>query len=286
VSRRALVAALAVAAASVVGAVLAVPAHAGRTQTLAQGPVKALPPGGSFLSIVSLPQPAGASFGPHGHVPGFVYALGGEVAIADNGSTIALNGGEGHFIPALAVHTHENAEDRLPAGALAIGLVVAVIILLVVAALPRSRVALVPVLLAAIIAGGAVALWDPWKNEWFFYGIRPEAARGAAMPLPSASRTYESPEFSNLPPGPYVESLATMTIDPHGEAAVANARGPVVFLVLEGRAEVTVGNEAPIRLGHHQATLVQAGESARVVNPRGSPVRLLRFALTPNRSSS
>jgi quercetin dioxygenase-like cupin family protein len=160
VSRHALVAALVVAAASALGAVLAVPAHAGRTQMLAQGPVK-VPPGGSFLSVGYLPQPPGASFGPHGHVPGFVYALSGEVTVADKGSTIALNGGEGHFIPALAVHTHKNADDRLPAGALAIGLVVAVIILVVVAALPRSRLALVPVLLVAIIAGGALALSNP-----------------------------------------------------------------------------------------------------------------------------
>jgi len=285
VTTRALVAILASTAAAAVCAVLAVPAHASRTQPLAQGPVEALPPGGSFLSIVDLPQPPGASLGSHAHVPGFVYVLSGEAAIVENGSTTVLNPGEGHFIPALSVHTHKNLKNRLPAGALAVLLVVGVIVLLLVAGSPRARVVLVPVLLAALIAGGAVALWDPWKNDWFFIGVRPEAARGAPMPIPSATRTYESPEFSDVPTGPYVESLATTTVDPHGQLAVSKAPGPVVFLVLDGRADVTVGNEAPVQLGHHQATLVQAGESSRVLNPSGTDLRLLRVALTPKRSS-
>lgn len=283
--KRTLVAILALTAAAAVCAVLAVPAHANRTQTLAQGPVEALPPGASFLSIIDLPQPPGASLGSHGHVPGFVYVLSDEAAIVENGSTTALNRGEGHFIPALAVHTHKNLKNRLPAGALAVLLVVGVIVLLLVARSPRARVVLVPVLLAALIAGGAVALSDPWKNDWFFIGVRPEAARGGPMPIPSATRTYESPEFSNVPPGPYVESLATTTVDPHGQVALSNAPGPVVFLVLDGRADVAVGNEAPVQLGHHQGTLVQAGESARILNPGGTDLRLLRFALTPKTSS-
>jgi quercetin dioxygenase-like cupin family protein len=284
VTKRALAATLALTAAAVF-AFLAVPAQAARTELLAQGPVKALAPGGSFLSIVDLPQPPGASLGPHAHVPGFVYVLSGKATIVDNGSDVALNRGEGHFIPALAAHTHENSDDRLPAGALAIGLVVAVIALLLVAKSARTRVLLVPALLAAIIAGGAIALWDPWENDWFFIGVRPESARGTPMPIPSASRTYESPEFSSVPAGPYTESLATTTIDPRDQMAVSNAPGPVVFLVLDGRAEVTVGNEAPTRLGHHQATLVQAGESVRILNPSGAALRLLRFALIPKGSS-
>jgi quercetin dioxygenase-like cupin family protein len=286
VRKRALVATLALTAAVAVCAVLAVPAQANRTQTLAQGPVKALPPGGSFLSIVDLPQSPGANLGPHAHVPGFVYVLSGKATIVENGTTMALNRGEGHFIPALAVHTHKNSDDRVPAGALAVGLVVAVIVLLLVARVPRARVVFLPVLLAALIAGGAVAFWDPWENGWFFIGVRPESTRGAAMPIPSATATYASPEFSNVPPGPYVGSLATTTVDPHGQVSLSKAPGPVVFLVLDGHADVTVGNEAPTRLGHRQATLVQAGESFRVLNPSGTALRLLRFALTPKRSST
>jgi quercetin dioxygenase-like cupin family protein len=281
VKRRVLIATLAATAACIV---MAVPARAQGTQPLAQGPVKALPPGGSFLSIVSLPQPPGANFGPHGHVPGFVYAVSGKVTIAGDGSTFTLKEGEGHFTPALAVHTHKNSHNRLAAGALAVGLVVAVLILLGAARFPVSRAALVPALLVAIIAGGALALWNPWANEWFFFGIRPEGTRGAAMPLPGASRTYESPAFASVPPGPYVESLVATTVDPRGRVPVSTAPGPIVFLVLDGRAEITAGDGPPLRLGHHQATLVQAGESVGVVNPSGASLRLLRFALTPERS--
>lgn len=253
--------------------------------TLAQGPVQALPPGGSFLSIVDLPQPPGARLGPHAHFPGFVYALSGQATIVDNGSEMTLNRGEGHFIPALAVHTHKNSDDRLLAGALAVGLVVAVVVLLLVARSTRARAVLLPVLLATLIAGGAVALWNPWKNDWFFISVRPEATRGAPMPIPSATDTYASPELSRVPPGPYVASLATTTVDPHGQLPVSKTPGPVMFLVLDGRADVAVGNEAPIRLGDDQATLVQAGESFRVLNPSATALRLLRFALTPTTSS-
>lgn len=269
-------------AALVAGIVLAVPAHAQQTRTLAEGPVMALPPGGSFLSIVSLPQPPGASFGPHGHVPGFVYALTDNVTVTDDESTLELKEGEAHFTPALAVHTHKNSDNRAPAGALAIGLVVAGAVLLLGAQSRGARGALVPVLLVVIIAGGALALWNPWKNDWFFYGIRPESARGAVMPLPGASRTYESPTFSNIPPGPYVESLATITLDPRGEMESSEAApGPVAFLVVDGRADVTVGNDEPVRLDNHEAMLVQASGTYRVVNPGGDELRVLRFALTP-----
>lgn len=272
-----------VATAVVVGGfVLVAPAHAQQTRPLAEGPVMALLPGGSFLSIVSLPQPPGASFGPHGHVPGFVYALTDNVTVTDDDFTLELKEGEAHFTPALAVHTHKNSDNRVPAGGLAIGLVVAAAVLLLVGGSRGAPGALVPGLLVVIIAGGALALWNPWKNDWFFYGIRPESARGAVMPLPGASRTYESPTFSNVPAGPYVESLTTITLDPRGEMESAEAApGPVVFLVTDGAAEVTVENDEPVRLDNHEATLVQAGDTYRVVNPGGDDLRLLRFALTP-----
>jgi quercetin dioxygenase-like cupin family protein len=271
-------------AATVAIAVLAAPAQAERAEPLAQGPVM-VPPGEWFLSIISLPQPAGGSFGPHGHVPGFVYALSDNVRTEGDESTMELKDGEGHFIPALAVHTHENSANRLPAVVLAVGLVLAVLVLVFAAVRYSSRAALVPALLVAIIAGGALALWNPWQNEWFFLGMRPEAVRGAPMPLPNSSRTYESPTFSGVAPGPHTESLATTTVDPRGEMEETDVPGPVVLLVLDGGAEVTVGGGEPLRLGQHEATLVQAGESFRVVNPSGAALRLLRFALSPQGSS-
>jgi quercetin dioxygenase-like cupin family protein len=284
--KRALVATLAPAAAAAVCAVLAVPAQAAPAQILAGGPVKALPPGEVFLSVVDFPQPAGASYGPHGHVPGFVYVLSGKATITDeNGSKLVVSSGEGHFIPALAVHTHENTDNKLPAGALAVGLVVAVIALLLVAASRRAPAVLVSVLLTAIIVGGAVALWDPWKNDWFFIAVRPESARGAPMPIPRAAQTYESSAFSRVPPGPYTESLVTTTVDPGSQMAEAEAPGPVVFLVLDGRADVIGADQERIGLGHHEASLVQTGETVRIENPGETVLRLLRFALIPQGSS-
>ena len=284
--RRPALAVLAAAAAAAACVALAHPAHAQQPESLAEGPVAVLPPPPSFLSIVDFQQPAGESFGPHSHIPGFVYVVDGDATLVDDaGSEMSLAQGEGHFTPPLAVHTHENADDRLWAGALAIALVVGVIAVVLVVRLPRMREVLLPVLLAALVVGGAVALWNPWTNEWFFIGVRPEAARGGPMPIPGASRTYESPAFSGLPPGPYVERLATTTVDSGGETGMSNVPGPVVFLVLDGRAEVTVGNRPPIALGHHQATLVQTGDSVRVRNPSAKTLRLLSFALSSQFSS-
>jgi quercetin dioxygenase-like cupin family protein len=266
-------------------AVLAVPAQADETEMLGRGPV-GVPPGGSFVSIVEFPQPPGAKLGPHGHFGGFVYVESGEAALVEEGRTTTLGAGESHFVPALAVHTHENADDRLPAGALAIALVLAVVALVVAVRSPRTRVVLVPVLLAGVVAGGAIALWNPWKNDWFFLAVRSEATRGAPMPIPSAENTYASPPLSGVRPGTYMATLAETTVDARGQLAASRAAGPIAFMVLEGSAEVSVSDDRPIQLGQGDATLVQPGGSIRITNPNESTLRLLRFALMPAPASS
>jgi quercetin dioxygenase-like cupin family protein len=161
-----------------------------------------------------------------------------------------------------------------------------VVALVAVVRSPRTRVVLVPVLLAGIVAGGALALWNPWKNDWFFLAVRSESTRGAPMPIPSAENTYASPPLSGVRPGTYMATLAETTVDARGEMAASMAAGPIAFMVLEGSAEVSAGNEGPIRLGEDDATLVQPGESIRITNPNESTLRLLRFALMPAAASS
>src|SRR5207247_7181653 len=93
-------------------------------------------------------------------------------------------------------------------GLLAIGLVLSVVSLTKIA---HKRAAMAA-LAGLLIVGGAVALWDPWVNDWFFIGVRPEAARGGVMPLPNASRVYESPGLEGVSAGPYTETLAIITV--------------------------------------------------------------------------
>src|SRR5207237_2671231 len=51
------------------------PSTATQTHVLATGQANALPEGAVFVSVIELPQAAGATLGPHGHVPGFAYVL-------------------------------------------------------------------------------------------------------------------------------------------------------------------------------------------------------------------
>jgi len=73
------------------------------------------------------------------------------------------------------------------------------------------------------------------------------------MPIPSAENTYASPVLSGVRPGPYMATLAETTVDPRGQMAASSAVGPIALMVLEGRAEVSVGDDRPIRLERRDA---------------------------------
>jgi hypothetical protein len=132
-----------------------------------------------------------------------------------------------------------------------------------------------------LIGAGALATWDPWSNDWLFLSVRPVAARGAPMPLPTASRSYESPDLGPLPPGPYVETLEELTVAPGVPAPDIGAAGGAVLFVLAGRVELQPAGETSIRIDVRGATLIQPGTSVRVANLGDRPARLLKFAVVP-----
>jgi hypothetical protein len=115
-----------------------------------------------------------------------------------------------------------------------------------------------------------------------FLSIRPEAARGAPMPLPSASRTYESPDFAALPTaGPFIETLEEITL-PAGAAAVdVGSAGAAALLVLTGRVEMQPAGQPSAEIRAHAATLLEAGAIVELSNPGDSPARVLKFTVTP-----
>lgn len=247
------------------------------------GPVEALPEGAVFVSIIELPQAAGATLGPHAHVPGFAWSLDGvETINFHDGSTLRVGPGEAGFMGADAVHSHFNADDRLPAGALAVAIAALAGLACVVALRPEQPGGrFVLVLLVLLTATGALGTWNPWSNDWLFISVRPEAARGGAMPLPTASRVYESPDLSPLPPGPYLETLEEITVASGGDSVEIGSAGAVVLLVLDGRIEVQPDGGSSTTIGSHEATLVQPGASVVVSNPGDRPARLLKFVVEP-----
>jgi quercetin dioxygenase-like cupin family protein/mannose-6-phosphate isomerase-like protein (cupin superfamily) len=250
------------------------------SRVLATGPAKGLPEGAVFVSVIELPQAPGATLGPHAHVPGFAYVLRGRETISFPGQpTLALDAGQGGFMGALSIHSHEN-RNRGAAAALAVGLLA---VGLGLAGLSLTKIATKRAALAALtgllIVGGAVALGDPWVNDWFFIGVRPEAARGGVMPLPNASRVYESPDLEGLSAGPYTETLRIITIPARGQTSIEQEPGPEMLLVLNGRGAIQMNEDAPISLGTSQAALAQQGASVRISNPGEEALSLLSFSV-------
>jgi len=252
-----------------------------QTRVLATGEASALPDGAVFMSVVELPQAAGATLGPHAHVPGFAYVLKGQATIPFlDAPTMELNPGQGGFMGGLVIHSHENRKDRVTAALLAAGLVALGLIMSGVALMSIvARRVMIAAFTGLLIVAGAVALWNPWANDWFFIGVRPAVARGGVMPLPNATRVYESPDLESLSPGPYTETLRLITVEAGGLATVQREPGPEMFLVLSGQAEVRLNGDSPISLGTSQAALAQQGGSVEVSNSGGGPLSLLSFSV-------
>jgi len=247
------------------------------TRILATGPAMVLPDGAAFVSVIELPQAPGASLGPHAHVPGFAYVLRGRETISFAGQPgEELERGRGGFMGALAIHTHEN-RDRVPAAVLVVLLLVLGLALSLASLSGRAARRAAAILTGLLIVAGALALWDPWANDWFFISVRPEAARGGVMPLPNASRVYESPDLEGTSPGPYTEALRITSIPSGAAFTLAQAPGPEAFVVLDGRGSVRVDGGAPISLRPSQATLVQEGGSVRLSNTGGDVLSVLSF---------
>jgi quercetin dioxygenase-like cupin family protein len=255
----------------------------GDARTLATGPVKGLPQGADFFSMLELPQAPGAVLGPHAHVAGFAYSLHGvETLTFDDGRTIRVGPGEAGFMGAQAAHSHLNADGRVPAAAVALLIVaLAGVVSLIWFRPPRRDGRLLPVALVLLIAAGALGTWNPWYNDWLFLSVRPVAARGAPMPIPTASRLYESPDLGALPPGPYVETLEEITVAPGAAAMEVGSVRAAVLLVLAGQVDVQPAGGSSVQIGIRAATLLQPGASVQLTSAGDRPAHVLRFAVTP-----
>ena len=248
--------------------------------TLAQGPVKALPPGKIFVNILEFRQLPGADFGPHAHIPAMVYTLQGTSTISFRGApSRAVGPGQAAFIPAQAVHTHENLDGRLGATAIASGLIVAVV-LLCVATLMRggARRLTVAVLSLLLIGGGALPLVGATSNDYYLIAVRPTAQRALPMPRPDGRVGYSAPDMDPVPVGPYLERLNMITLPAGSRYAVPEAAGPQMLTVVQGNASVQVGSDTQ-QVGTGDGAFGQMGESISITNPDTTVLRVLDFAV-------
>jgi len=271
ISARAFALALAAAALAAVIAfaapALAVQADSGRVY---EGRIAALPVAPVFISVLELPQPAGAVLGPHTHIAGFVLDIFGTATMIIDGNVVDVGAGRAVFTANLQPHDHEN-RVAVP---YAIALALALVTLSVALVLLQGRTPAAPLMVALLVAG-TVATVNPLMNHWYFIGIRPAAQRGTAMPVPAGHRTYESENLTGLASGSYVEQLTHRRL---GAGDSVRVIGPAAIVVLEGQALVSAGGTAGLPA---QPGTTIAGGTEATVRVESGIARVLIFQLVP-----
>lgn len=250
-------------------------------KALAQGPVKALPAGKVFEAILEFRQLPGSDFGPHAHVPGILYTLHGTATISYPGAApLSVGPGEAAFIPALAVHTHQNLDGRIGAGAIAIGLVVLVILLCAATWLRggRRRVA-IAALSVLLIAGGTLPVIGATSNDYYLLAVRSPSEHDRPMPRPDGRVAFLSPDLNPIPAAPYVETLSAITVPPGMRYDAPNVAGPQTVIAVAGSGDANIGNQTQ-KLGGGGADMAQTGQTLAIVNTGSDALQVLDFAVT------
>jgi hypothetical protein len=258
------------AAAAIALAAPSIGAHAGSGRVV-EGRIAALPTAPVFISVLELPQPAGAVLGPHFHVAGFVADVSGIATMVIGGTVVDVGPGEAFFTADQQPHDHEN-RAAIP---LAIAFAVVVIGLTIVVVILRGRGLAAFGVTAALLIAGTVATINPLMNHWYFVGVRPAAMRGGPMPVPAGHRTYESENLTGLASGPHLERLTYRWLSAGDSIRVA---GPAAIVVVDGQALLSPGGTAG--LSSQSGTTVAGGTEATVRVESGT-ARVLIVQLVP-----
>jgi hypothetical protein len=225
-----------------------------------------------FISVLELPQPAGAVLGPHIHIPGFVADVSGIATMVIGGGVVDVGPGDAFFTADQQPHDHEN-RAAIPA---AVALAMVVVGLTVVIVILRDRGPAAVVLMAALLVAGTVATINPLMNHWYFIGVRATAARGAPMPVPAGHRTYESENLTGLATGPYVEELTHRRI---GAGESVRVVGPAAIVVLDGQTSIVADGRTTGLSAQSGATI--AGGTEATVRVESGSARVLVVQLVP-----
>jgi quercetin dioxygenase-like cupin family protein len=249
--------------------------------TLAQGPVKSLPPGKLYINILEFRQQPGSDFGPHAHQASIAYTLQGTDTVSyPTAAAQSVGPGAAAFIPGLAVHTHQNLDGRIGAGAIAAGLVVLVILLCAATFLRGTRrrvtVAMLSILL---IAGGALPLIGATSNDYYLIAVRPDSQRILPMPRPDGHVFYSTPDMDPVPAAPYIETLSAISVPTGAIYNAPNAAGPEMIIVMDGAAAVHIGDQTA-QLSAGGGAFAQAGQTVAIDNQGSGTLKLIDFAVT------
>jgi quercetin dioxygenase-like cupin family protein len=247
---------------------------------LAQGPLKGLPAARSYLSILEFRQVPGGDFGPHAHQASIAYTLSGTDTISfPRAPSLSVGAGAAVFIPTKVVHTHQNPDGRIGAGAIAVGLIVLAVVLCAATLLRGRRRGIIVVSLSLLLIGGSVLpVIGATSNDYYLMAVRPESQRNGPMPRPDGHVFFAAPDLNPVPAAPYIETLTEIAVPAGGRYDVP-AVGPRIIIVLVGAAAVQLSGQTT-SLGVGDATSGQAGQSMAIVNSGSDVLRVLDYTLT------
>jgi quercetin dioxygenase-like cupin family protein len=120
-------------------------------------------------------------------------------------------------------------------------------------------------------------------NRWYFIALWPTAERRAPLVSSAASVIYESPDLdpSTLPPGPRIETLRLVTLQPNGRSPAHYFSGLELLFVLEGTIRLDVAGQPPTTLSAGQGQYLPPSTDEQEFNASAGVASYLAFIVTP-----
>ena len=120
-------------------------------------------------------------------------------------------------------------------------------------------------------------------NRWYFIALWPTAERRAPLVSSAATVMYESPDLdaSTMPPGPRIETLRLVTLQPNGRSAAQRFSGLELVFMLEGTIRLDVAGQQPTRLSAGQGQYLAPGTDEQEFNASAGVAGYLAFIVTP-----
>jgi quercetin dioxygenase-like cupin family protein len=120
-------------------------------------------------------------------------------------------------------------------------------------------------------------------NRWYFIAVWPSAERRAPLVSLAATVIYESPDLdpSTMPPGPRIETLRLVTLQPDGRSSAHYFSGLELLFVLAGTIRLDVAGQPPTKLSAEQGQYLPPGTEEQELNAGAGVASYLAFIVTP-----
>ena len=120
-------------------------------------------------------------------------------------------------------------------------------------------------------------------NRWYFIALWPTAERRAPLVSSTASVIYESPDLdpSTMPPGPRIETLRLVTLQPNGRSSAHYFSGLELLFMLEGTIRLDTAGQPLTILSAGQGQYLPPGTDEQELNAGAGVASYLTFIVTP-----